>query len=307
MKKILLALIAPAAFACSAFASDVPSEFKDSFSSELANIQAVLSQSAKDFHSTYLSYDDLAKLLAGKDPAVRKAALGIARDRIGQHDVYVIVIRMAKNTSELPDIRLKATRILHGASGIYEVQEALKDLGKNDKDINIRAMAYKALYPALASNDTLRHYLMDILQDEKVPDVRLAIIWSFFNACQYNDVKDKLQQILREGKDTQERIEAVKSLYQAVRLYAVRVDIVNVAKNPAEPKELRIPAIMALYRAKEMWEAYDALNKLSQDSDSDIHVAALKGEYGDPQDMQIYFHLSYRLANGGIVGPLDEE
>lgn len=259
----------------------------------------------------YLGQNELRDLLRDPNPEVRKAAVKASRPHILNSYAQDPVLDILENAGERTDIRVEAARVLSHANGYSRVQDALAEIvryGSQPKEL--RVMAYKALWSAADVNSRWQDFLVSAVKyDEKDRDARRAAIWALWGSVENTRPRDLLKDLLKYGNEEEAtRIEAIKSLYGAMGHYDVKDLMTDLVKNSSERKPVRLAAIFALSAANGDSRVKDLLEDLSERaSDPDLRVAAIEALSPDMTKVREYFHLGYRLDNGGFVSPIDKE
>lgn len=312
MKKILVFALA-FCFAGSSFADGGgQAEFEKSLNS----IQAEMTETAAmpvSMTSKYLNTSDLKDLLRDRDPEVRKMAVKNSKSLIHNSSIYDLVLDIYEDERERSDIRIEAARALSYATGAWRVTDALQDAIKYDNlEKPLKIMSYKALWNAAASRSSTRDFLVSRLRyDEKDQEIQKAVIWSLFAASPNSRVYGELTDIIKYGNAPNYiKTECVKSLYLAMGRYRVRDLVMDIAKykTSGEDRELRKTAIFALSGAIGHSRVKRFLEDLVEDSrDMEIRETALEALAEDRFKINEFFHLNYKLENGGYFNPIENE
>ncbi|MBI4350302.1 MAG: HEAT repeat domain-containing protein [Elusimicrobia bacterium] len=258
-----------------------------------------------------ITSSQLEDLLEDPNPEIRKAAVKSAKRYILNSFANEPVLEIYKNRSERLDIRVEAARTLSYASGYYKVQDAFTELLKYGSDPReLRVMTYKALYGAAAQNSRYQDFLVDAVKyNEKDGAGRRAAIWGLFASVQNSRPQELLTDLLKYGNEEEAtKIEAIKSLYGAVGNYRVKDLLQDLAKSSNERKPVRLAAVKALSGATGDSSVQRFLDDMMRyENDTELRAAAIEAASPDIADLREYFHLGYRLENGGYVSPIEKE
>ncbi|MDO8805045.1 MAG: HEAT repeat domain-containing protein [Elusimicrobiota bacterium] len=257
-----------------------------------------------------LTSSQLKDLLEDSNPEIRKAAVKSARNYIQNSFANEPVLEIFKNTNERADIRVEAARTLSYASGYSKVQDAFTDLIKYGSEPRVlRVMTYKALYSAAAMSSRFQDFLIDAVKYEKDRDARRAAIWALYASVQNSRPQEILTDLLKYGNEEEAtKIEAIKSLYGAVGNYRVKDLLQDLARNSNERKPVRLVAIKALSGATGDSSVQRFIEDMVRnESDPELRVAAIEAASPNMADLREYFHLGYKLENGGYISPIEKE
>lgn len=258
-----------------------------------------------------LNSSDLRDLLRDSNPEVRKAAVKASRGHIHNSYAQDPVRDILENSSERLDIRIEAARVLSYATGNSRVQDALRDIIRQGNEPRaLRVMAYKALWSAAGSHSRIQDFLTDAVKyEEKDPEARRAAIWALFDSVRNSRPQDLLVDLLRYGSESDAvKIEAIKSLYSAAGNSRVKDQLTEIVKYKRESKPVQLAAIKALSAANGDSRVRDLLEDIMErDSDVELRTAAIEAASPDMSVMREYFHLGYKLENGGYVSPIEKE
>ncbi len=311
MLKIMIGVIFTLMAVLPAFAAEGTPLKESSFTGQLNSIKTQLSEMP---NSKYVSQSQLRDLLTDRNPEIRKTAVKNSKSVILNSSVYGIVIDIFENTSERLDIRIEAARALSYATGSARVVSNLKDALRYDNQPKaLKIMTYKALWKAASSRSTIQSFLVNALQyTENDPEIKGAVIWSLFDASRNSRVYKALLDLLKYGNDKNSvKIEAVKSLYGAMGNSRVKDVVLDIAKYKTSDshKDLRKTAITALSTVNGQSRVKSLLEDLYKyNNDDEIRAVALEAAVGLNQfKRNDFFHLSYRLENGGAYNPLEKE
>ena len=259
--------------------------------------------------SKYLNMNDLLALLRDSDPAVRKAALRSSKTLIANNRVYELAMDMLRDQGEWPGIRLEAARALSYAAQYPKVQDVLAQTARNNSEpVELRIMAYKALWSSANGYSRVTQFLIDSVGLEKDPAVRRAVIWAMFDSTRNNKTRDLLTNLLRyREEDEAARIEIIKSLYTGMTYQQTQDIVMAMINDPAETKPVKITALLSLSgvsgsRVQQFLEAV-----IRNAKDPDLRGAAVEAVSPSPDRLREYFHLSYMVTNGGVVNPIERE
>jgi len=256
-----------------------------------------------------LNAGQLSELLRDPNPEVRKAAVKSARNHILNSYAGEPVLRLFADQNERADIRVEAARTLSYASGYGRVQEAFTSLLRNQGEPReLRVMTYKALYNAAAGNSRMQEFLLaSVRQTEADREARRAAVWALFASAENNRAQELLLEVVTGGEEEATRIEAVKSLYGAAGYPRVKRLFVELVKNGEEGKPVRLAALKALSSTQDS-SVQRLIEELSRsESDPELRAAAVAAAEPDQAELREYFHLGYRLQNGGYVSPIEKE
>lgn len=260
--------------------------------------------------SKQIDSSDLRDLLRDPNPEVRKAAVKASRNYIGNSYAQDPVRDMLGNRNERLDIRVEAARVLSHAAGHSRVRDELTDVIRyGNEPRELRVMAYKALW-SVTGHSRVQDFLMDAVRyEEKDREARRAAIWALFSAAGNSRPQEILSDVLRSRNEEEAtRLEALKSLYNAMGHYRVRDLMMDIVRDSNERKPVRLAAIKALSGANNDSRVKRLLEDIMErSSDTDLRLAAIDAASPDLADIREYFHLPYRLENGGSVSPLDRE
>lgn len=258
-----------------------------------------------------ISSSQLAALLQDPSPEIRKAAVKSARNYILNNFANEPVLEIFKNRNERADIRVEAARTLSYASGSYKVQDAFTELLKHGSaPRELRVMTYKALYGAAAANSRHQDFLVEAVKyNEKDRDARRAAVWALFASAQNAKPMELLTGLVKYGNEEElTRIEAVKSLYSVAGNARVRDLLKDLIRDGNERKPVRLTAIKALSGALGDSSVQRFLEDLIHDErDPELRVAAIEAAAPDMAALREYFHLGYKLENGGYISPIAKE
>jgi len=258
-----------------------------------------------------LTSSQLEDLLEDANPEIRKAAVKSAKRFILNSFANEPVLEIYKNKSERLDIRIEAARTLSYASGYYKVQDAFTELLKYGSDPReLRIMTYKGLFGAAAQNSRYQDFLVEAIKyNEKDRDSRRAAIWALFSSVQNSRPQELLTDLIKYGNEEEAtKLEAIKSLYGAVGNYRVKELMQDLAKSANERKPLRIAAIKALSGATGDSSVQRFLDEtIRYEKDIELRAAAIEAASPDMAGLREYFHLGYKLENGGYISPIEKE
>lgn len=259
----------------------------------------------------YLNTNQLADLMEDANPEVRKAAVKTAKSQLNNYSTLEHVLEMFKNRQERADVRAEAARTLSYAAGDYKVQDALKNLLKygGAEPRELRVMTYKALWAA-TGNYSVQDFLMDAVKyNEKDPQARRAAIWSLFNVCNNSTAQSLLTDLIKYGNEEEAvRVEAIKSLFAVVGNYNIKDLFKDLLHNASEKKAVRLVALKALSGVANDYAVQNIFNDIIRyERDAELRVAAVAASNPDIAELREYFHLGYRLQNGGFVSPIEKE
>jgi|GEM_PF-1349829 len=259
-----------------------------------------------------ISSGQLEDLLRDSNPEIRKAAVKSARNYIQNNFANEPVLEIYKNKGERADIRVEAARTLSYASGYSKVQDAFTDLLKygGSEPRELRVMTYKALSSAASMSSRYQDFLVDAVKyNEKDRDARRAAIWALYASVQNTRPQELLTELVKYGnEDEATRIEAIKSLYGAVGNYRVKDMLQELARNANERKPVRLAAIKALSGASGDSSVQRFMEDLmSREKDQELRVAAIEAASPNMAALREYFHLGYKLENGGFISPIERE
>ena len=259
-----------------------------------------------------LTSSQLEDLLEDSNPEIRKAAVKSARNYIQNTYANEPVLEIFKNKNERADIRVEAARTLSYATGYSKVQDAFTDLLKygGAEPRELRVMTYKALHGAAAMSSRFQEFLIDAVKyNEKDRDARRAAIWALYASVQNSRPQEVLTELVKYGNEEEAaKIEAIKSLYGALGNYRVKDMLQDLAKNSSECKPLRLVAIKALSGATGDSSVQRFLEDLVRyEKDQELRVAAIEASAPNLAALREYFHLGYKLENGGYVSPIEKE
>lgn len=258
-----------------------------------------------------LTSGQLEDLLEDSNPEIRKAAVKSAKKFILNSFANEPVLEIYKNKGERLDIRVEAARTLSYASGYYKVQDAFTELLKYGSDQReLRVMTYKGLFGAAAQNSRYQDFLVEAVKyNEKDRDSRRAAIWALFSSVQNSRPQELLTELIKYGNEEEAtKIEAIKSLYGAMGYYRVKDLMQDLARNANERKPVRIAAIRALSGATGDSSVQRFLDEMIRyEKDTELRAAAIEAASPDIAGLREYFHLGYRLENGGYISPIEKE
>ena len=257
-----------------------------------------------------LTSSQLEDLLRDPSPEIRKAAVKSARNYIQNSFANEPVLEIFKNTNERADIRVEAARTLSYASGYSKVQNAFTDLLKyGSAPRELRVMTYKALYNAAAMNSRFQDFLIDAVKyNEKDRDARRAAIWALYASVQNSRPQELLADLVKYGNEEEAvKIEAIKSLYGATGNFRVKDLLQDLARNSNERKPVRLVAIKALSGSGDSSVQRFFQDLIRYEQDPDLRVAAIEAAAPNMAELREYFHLGYKLENGGYVSPIEKE
>lgn len=260
--------------------------------------------------SKNMTSSQLKDLLADPSPEIRKAAVKSAKKHILNTYANEPVMEIFKNKNERTDVRVEAARTLSYASSYYKVPDAFVELLKYGAEPReLRLMTYKALFGAAATNSRYQDFLVDAVKyNEKEQDLRRAAVWALFSTAQNTRPQELLIDLIKYGSEEEAtRIEAVKSLYGAVGNSRVRDLLIDVSKNANERKPVRLAAIKALSGAPDSNVQRFIDDLMRSERDLELRAAAIEAASPDTADLREYFHLGYRLENGGYISPIEKE
>lgn len=258
-----------------------------------------------------LTSSQLEDLLEDTNPEIRKAAVKSAKKFILNSFANEPVLEIYKNKNERADIRVEAARTLSYASGYYKVQDAFTSLLKyGTEPRELRVMTYKGLFGAAAQNSRYQDFLVDAVKyDEKDREARRAAVWALFASVQNSRPQELLTDLIKYGNEEEAtKLEAIKSLYGAVGNYRVKELMQDLAKSANERKPLRIAAIKALSGATGDSSVQRFLDETIRfEKDIELRAAAIEAASPDMASLREYFHLGYKLENGGYISPIEKE
>ncbi len=258
-----------------------------------------------------LTARQLKDLLEDSNPEIRKAAVKGAKKFILNSFANEPVLEIYKNKNERIDIRVEAARTLSYASGYYKVQDAFTELLKyGSHPRELRIMTYKGLYGAAAQNSRYQDFLIEAIKyNEKERDSRRAAIWALFASVQNSRPQELLTDLIKYGNEEEAtKIEAIRSLYGAVGNSRVKDLMRELARNGNERKPVRIAAIRALSGATGDSSVQRFLDEtILYERDTELRAAAIEAAAPDMAGLREYFHLGYRLENGGYISPIEKE
>ncbi|KAF0124204.1 MAG: hypothetical protein FD189_2531 [Elusimicrobia bacterium] len=258
----------------------------------------------------HIDSSDLRDLLRDPNPEVRKAAVRASRPYIGNSYAQDPVREILGDQNERTDIRVEAARVLSYATGGSRVRDELTDVIRyGNEPRELRVMAYKALWSA-TGHSRVQDLLMDAVRySEKDRDARRAAIWALFSASNNSRPQDVLSDVLRSRNEEEPtRVEALKSLYNAMGHYRVKDLMTDLVRDSNERKPVRLAAIKALSGANNDSRVKSLLEDIMErSSDTEFRLAAIEALSPDLADIREYFHLPYKLENGGFVSPIEKE
>ena len=255
-----------------------------------------------------ISSSQLEDLLRDQNPEIRKAAVKSAKNYIHNSSPQDRVLDILKNKNERSDIRVEAARTLSYAAGNSRVQDGLTDVIKYGNEAReLRVMAYKALWTAAAQNSRFQDFLMDAVKYEKDGDANRAAIWALFGSVQNSRPHEALIDVIKYGnQEEQTRIEAIKSLYGAMGYSRVKELMIDLVKYGGERKPVKLAAIKALSGGTGDSSVQNFLEDMMKyERDPELRVAAIEAASPDMADLNEYFHLNYRIGNGGFFNPIE--
>ncbi|MBU2573146.1 MAG: HEAT repeat domain-containing protein [Elusimicrobia bacterium] len=266
---------------------------------------------APDLKDKHISSSQLKDLLRDSNPEIRKAAVKSARTYILNSFAYERVMDILENANERLDIRVEAARTLSYAAGNSRIRESLVDIikyGNNPREL--RVMSYKALWGVAGGHSRIQDFLRDAIKySEKDLDARRAAIWAIFDATRNSRPREVLLDLLRYGNEEElTRIEAVKSLYGAMGYSRVKELMMDLVRNSNEKKPVKLAAIAALSGASGDSRVQNFLKDLMRyGADTEIKTAAIEAAAPNMAKIREYFHLGYKVENGGFVSPIEKE
>ena len=258
--------------------------------------------------SRYIGSSQLEDLLRDQNPEIRKAAVKSAKNYILNSYAQNPVLDILKNTNERADIRVEAARTLSYASGNTTVQNALTDVIKyGNEPRELRVMAYKALWSAAGQTSTMQDFLIDAVKYEKDRDARKAAIWALFGASMNTRTQEALIDVIKYGNEEElTRIEAIKSLFGAMGYPSVKGLMMDLVKYGNERKPVKLAALKALSAGTGDSGVQSFLEDMMKyEQDPELRAAAIEAASPDAASMNEYFHLSYKIGNGGFFNPIE--
>lgn len=263
------------------------------------------------FHKQ-LTSSQLEDLLEDPSPEIRLAAVKSAKRYILNSYAQEPVLEIFKDRKERADIRVEAARTLSYASGHYKVTDAFRDLLRysSGEPRELRVMTYKALFSAAAHSSSHQDFLTDAVKyNEKDKEARLAAVWALFDSSQNSRPQDLLIDLVKYGNEEEAaRVVAIKSLYGAMGHYRVKDLALDLAKSGNEPRAVRLAAIKALSAANGDSSVKSFLDDMiRREADAQLRAAAIWASAPDLMEVREFFHLGYKLENGGYVSPIERE
>lgn len=281
------------------------------FTKRLEEISLALKAPAAEPRGRSLNMRELIALLEDSDAGVRKAAVRGSRDLIQNSRVYESIIAIMENPGETTDIRIEAARALSYAAQYNKVQDALAGTIKyGSAPQALRVMAYKALWSAANGQPRVQDFLIAAVNySEKDPAARRAAIWALFDGTRNNKPRECLAQLLRSGKEAEAvRIETIKSLYSGIYHRAAQDLVIDRIGDAAETKPVRLAALLSLSGAAGDSRVRNFLEAmLREETDPELRAAAVEASSPAPGKIREYFHLGYKVENGGFVNPIEKE
>ncbi|MBI4655917.1 MAG: hypothetical protein HY746_04115 [Elusimicrobia bacterium] len=258
------------------------------------------------------SQNDLMDLLRDTNPHIRKAAVIASKQYILNSSPRDRIIDILEDTRELAEIRIEAARTLCYATGYSDVKDALGDLIKYraNEPKELKAMTYKALWTAANGHSQIRDLLVDrVKYSEKDPELRRAAIWALFDASMNYNVRDLFVDMLKYNReDDATRIETIKSLYLAMGHYEAKNLMLDIVKDTRQDKQIRITALKALSGARGDSNVERFIeDTIRYERDEDLRVTAIEITHNNVIKIREFFHLGYKLENGGYINPIEKE
>lgn len=259
-----------------------------------------------------LTSSQLDGLLKDTNPEVRKAAVKSAKSHIQNSYAQDRLLDIFKNKGERTDIRVEAVRTLSYVSGYTKTQDAFTGLLKynSNEPRELRVMTYKALWGAAAVSSRHQDFLIDAVKySEKDPAARRAAIWALFPNAANFQTQDLLIGLLKYGnEDELVKVEAIKSLYGAAGNYNVKELLQDIVESASQAKPVRLAALKALSGAAGDSSVQRFIEDVVRsERDQDLRVAAVEAASPDTAGLREFFHLGYRIENGGFVSPIERE
>ncbi|MBI4679381.1 MAG: hypothetical protein HY748_17535 [Elusimicrobia bacterium] len=176
-----------------------------------------------------------------------------------------------------------------------------------NKDLAVRAMAYKALHSAAARTSAVWRDLIWLTRNETDPAVKRAGVWGLFEASNQHEVRDFLMSLAFDARQERDlRLEAVKSLYRAMAYSETRRPMIALGFNEREDETLRVAAILSL-SAIAGTEVSRAIEGHLRNPDPEIRSAAIKAAGGGNQpEILNFFHLGTKVDDRHI-SPIENE
>lgn len=252
----------------------------------------------------------LLELLRDPDPSVRQAAARALRPYVdGDLDARHGIAERAMDVSETEAVRKQAVKTLSWAGGHYDVRVMLADLARGSRSVAVRAAAAKALYQQARVHPSVRSLLLDLSDDDPSLQVRGAALWGLFLATGEPDVRGHLLDRAKRGSSPILRIEALKSLYGAVRDHLeVKGLARDIARSSSEHAAVRFTAILALSAASGEPDVRNLLTEIAGgDPDARLRRAAVVALDPYNDEIFVHFHLPRRTPGGHYIDPLDAE
>jgi len=106
--------------------------------------------------------------------------------------------------------------------------------------------------------------------------------------------------------EEQTRIEAIKSLYGAMGYPSVKGLMMDLVKYGNERKPVKLAAIKALSAGTGDSSVQSFLEDMMKyEKDTELRAAAIEAASPDMAALNEYFHLGYKIGNGGFFNPIE--
>lgn len=211
------------------------------------------------------------------------------------------------------DLRHRAAKSLSPAAPLTSVRDALLATAETpSEDSSLRAISYKALYTEFARDPSSRSplvaKLVDVVKNEKDPYIRRGAIWALFPVSKLSYVRKVLLHIGIWEKDTDTRIQALKSLFRGMDDASTQKSIRQMALDKKIDRTVRFPAVLLLSAIRTN-EINDLLIEIAIDNDEHkmIRTAASIAFDRENDHLKIYFRLPYVNTQGEVVDHLEYE
>ena len=215
---------------------------------------AVISISLSTSAWAYPSQMDLLyDLTFDANVEIRTQAAKSLRELVGNSKINKRLMDLAEDTNEAESVRKEAIKSLGTNLHRPDVARTLEAIAQDDKNAEaLRVLAIKALYFATGADTNYRSKMLNTLKNTKVPaSLRAAAAWGIFKAMGNSQTAEDVLDIAQNKKEAKElRIEAIKSLYQTVNptrnSTRIREGLMNILKNGGDDQSVRAAVTLVL-------------------------------------------------------------